>query len=243
VETRKIAKLVLVPLSILLVAWGATLRLGARADQGDLAGSPLPETVGAEWGPAGVTQAAGMARINPETDLEYLGAFRLPDEESNDTSWSYGGHGMGYYPEGDPSGLADGYPGSLFSISHPYENYVSEFTIPPPLVSPDKNVDDLPVAETLQPFTDVTEGRQTGGLTGTTLGDIQYYPQQGVQSSAKLYWAMYEYYLPEPEELMFGWCELDFANLQSQGVWRLDDFPASATSKYLFDIPQDWADV
>ncbi|MGD9100544.1 MAG: fibronectin type III domain-containing protein, partial [Anaerolineae bacterium] len=181
--------------------------------------------------------------INPESDLEYLGAFRLPDEESNDTSWSYGGHGMGYYPLGDPGGESDGFPGSLFSISHPYQNFVSEFSIPAPVISPDKNVDDLPVATTLQSFADVTAGRQTGGLTGTTLGDIQYYPQQGAQTTDKLYWVMYEYYLPDPEEVSFGWCELDFANLQSQGTWRLDDFPFSATSKYLFDIPQGWADA
>jgi hypothetical protein len=181
--------------------------------------------------------------INPESDLEYLGAFRLPDEESNGTSWSYGGHGMGYYPEGDPSGPADGYPGSLFGISHPYQNFVSEFSIPAPLISPDKNVDDLPVTTTLQPFADVTAGRQTGGLTGSTLGDIQYYPRQGDQTSDKLYWVMYEYYLPDPEETWHGWCELDFSNLQSQGVWRLDDFPSAATSRYLFDIPETWADA
>jgi len=183
------------------------------------------------------------SRINPETDLQYLGAFRLPDETSNGTSWSYGGHGMGYYPEGDPAGDEDGFPGSLFSISHPYQNYVSEFSIPVPVISPGKSLGDLPVATTLQPFADVTEGRQSGGLTGATLGDIHYYPMQGAQSSDKLYWVMYEYYLPDQDEVSFGWGELDFSNLQSQGAWRLDGFPFSATSKYLFDIPRSWADA
>jgi hypothetical protein len=189
----------------------------------------------------GATAASSL--INPESDLEYLGAFRLPDEESNGTSWSYGGHGMGYYPVGDPGGESDGFPGSLFSISHPYQNFVSEFSIPAPVISPGKDVDDLPIATTLQPFADVTAGRQTGGLTGTTLGDIQYYPRQGAQATSKLYWVMYEYYLPDHDEVSFGWCELDFANLQSQGTWRLDDFPFAATSKYLFDMPRSWADV
>ena len=186
---------------------------------------------------------ADAALINPETDLVYQGAFRLPDEESNDTSWSYGGHGMGYRPDGDPSGPSDGYPGSLFGISHPYQNYVSEFTIPAPVVSTAREVSELPVATTLQTFADVTEGRQTQGLTGTTLGDIQYYPRMGGQTSAKLYWVIYEYYLPDYAEVSHGWCELDFSDLNSQGMWRLDDFAFAATSKYLFDIPAEWADV
>ena len=170
-----------------------------------------------------------------------MGAFRLPDENSNGTSWSYGGDGRGYYSWGDPGGSADGYPGSLFSISHPYQNFVSEFTIPAPLIPATKNVAELPVAATLQPFTDVTGGRQTQGLTGTTLGDIQYFPAVSSQTSAKLYWVMYEYYLPEPAEAAHGWCELDFGNLRSQGLWRLGAYPFAATSKYLFDIPSAWA--
>ena len=180
--------------------------------------------------------------INPESDLTYLGAFLLPDEESNGTSWSYGGQGMTYFDEGDPAG-SDDYPGSLFSISHPYQNHVSEFSIPEPVISADRDINDLNRAVTIQPFVDVTAGRQTGGLTGTTLGDIQYYPRQGAQTSDKLYWVMYEYYLPEPGENGHGWCELDFSDLQSLGVWRLGDFPFSATSKYLFEIPKTWADI
>jgi hypothetical protein len=76
-----------------------------------------------------------------------------------------------------------------------------------------------------------------------TLTDVQYYPRQGAQTTDKLYWVMYEYYLPEYDETSFGWCELDFSNLQSQGTWRLDDFAFSATSRYLFDVPQEWADA
>ncbi|MGY4707390.1 hypothetical protein ACVNPS_06505 [Candidatus Bipolaricaulota sp. J31] len=193
------------------------------------------------WAPA-TPISTPATLINPETDLEYLGAFRLPDEASNDTSWSYGGYGLCYRPTGDPTGSDDGFPGSLFSIGHPYQGYVSEFSIPPPAISPDRDVSDLPVARTLQPFSDVTGGRQTGGLTGTVLGDIQYYPRQGDQLSDKLYWVMYEYYLPERDAAWHGWCEVDLSNPRPQGTWRLDDFPAAATSRYLFDIPTEWAD-
>lgn len=190
----------------------------------------------------GMASSVHATLINPERDLEYLGAFRLPDENSNGTSWSYGGYGMCFYPAGDPSGPADGFPGSLFSIGHPYQGYVSEFDIPAPVISPQKDISVLPKASTLQPFADVTGGRQTGGLTGTVLGDVQYYPRQGEQEGDKLYWVMYEYYQPEPDAAWHGWCEVDLSDPRPQGTWRLDDFPAAATSRYLFDIPTEWAD-
>ncbi len=210
---------------------------------------PLPQAGSAEPVPAGREYL-----IQPE-DLEYLGAFRLPSqveglgEQCNrgyggtSYGWSYGGYGATYYPGGDPEGPDDGFPGSIFGVGHPYEGCVSEVGIPEPVISPDKDLDDLPVAESLQPFADVTGGRQTGGLTGTVLGDVQYYPRQGEQSTDKLYWVMYEYYLPEPDAAWHGWSELDLRDPRPQGTWRLDDFPAAATSRYLFDIPQEWADA
>jgi hypothetical protein len=176
------------------------------------------------------------------TDFIYLGAFRLPDETSNGTSWSYGGSGMSYYSNGDPTGGGDGYPGSLFSIGHPNQGLVSEFSIPAPIISANKNAGELPSATTLQPFAELTNGRQNGDLTGLILSDVQYYPRQGSQTSDKLYWVMYQYYMPQ-NELGHGWSELDLSQPQSQGVWRLGDFPTSTTNKYLFEIPPSWADA
>ncbi|WP_300667632.1 fibronectin type III domain-containing protein [Desulfoluna sp.] len=188
---------------------------------------------------------AAESRLQPEQDLLYLGAFKLPDEKGTVpmARWSGGGQGMTFYPKGDPHGVADGFPGSLFSISHTYANHVSEFSIPVPVISVDKNLDDLPRATTLQPFADITEGRQTLGLTGTTLVDIQYYPRQGSQATDKLYWTLYEYYMPHADTPYHGWAELDLSAPQSHGMWRLGDFPAAATSKYLFDVPATWATI
>jgi len=188
-------------------------------------------------------QAEAAECINPATDLVYLGAFRPPDEKSSGSKWEGAGGGMTYYPLGDPGGPTDGYPGSLFGVGRGSFANVSEFTIPTPFISPGKDLADLPRAETLQPFTDVTDGRQEGSLTGTNLSDIQYYPKQGSQVTDKLYWTMFEYYLPPPDKVMHGWCELDFSDLQSKGAWGLGNFPAAATSRYLFEIPQDWADA
>jgi len=52
----------------------------------------------------------GFAQLVQPADFQYLGAFRLP-EGSNGSDWNYSGYGAAYYPEGDPKGPNDGYPG------------------------------------------------------------------------------------------------------------------------------------
>jgi hypothetical protein len=180
--------------------------------------------------------------IRPENDLTYLGAFRLADETTNGTSWDYGGQGMTFYPKGDPASTDD-FPGSLFAISHVYQNYVSEFTIPQPVISSTKDVNDLNQAVTIQAFTDITGDRQTQGLTGTRLADLQYMSAMNGQSADKLYWVLYEYYMPAAEEPSFGWTGVDLANSTSYGLWRVNGENFSSTSKYLFEIPSSWADI
>ena len=51
------------------------------------------------------------AQLIQPADLVYLGAFRLPDGPE-EIGWGYSGTAMAYYPDGDPDGPADGYPGS-----------------------------------------------------------------------------------------------------------------------------------
>ncbi len=188
-------------------------------------------------------QTTSSRLIRPESDLEYLGAFRLPNEQSGGTSWSYGGGGMSYSPNGDRTGPGDGFPGSLFSIGHHAQNFVSEFDIPRPVVSSLRRVEDLPIARTLQSFGDVTAGRQTYGLTGTTLKDVQHIAADGAGDPEKLAWVMYEYYYPEPELSTLGWAGANLAEPNSRGVWHIGPFPSSATSRYLFEIPRPWADT
>ncbi len=94
--------------------------------------------------------------IQPE-DLTYLGAFRLPGE-SGGSSWEYSGYAMTYYPNGDPAGPEDGFPGSLFAVGHDQQQFVSEISIPEPIISSAKNPADLNTAVTLQPFADIRGG-------------------------------------------------------------------------------------
>ena len=91
--------------------------------------TPIPPTPGAP-------PASGQL-IQP-TDLVYQGAFRLPDVPGDDEhswKWSNWASAMAYYPDGDPAGPADGYPGSIFGVGHDQTQYVSEINIPIPMIS------------------------------------------------------------------------------------------------------------
>lgn len=73
-------------------------------------------------------------RIQPG-DLRYVGAFRLPDCSQKEASWEYSGEALTYCPVGDPDGPDDGFPGSLYGVGHDWKQYVSEISIPVPIIS------------------------------------------------------------------------------------------------------------
>jgi hypothetical protein len=177
-------------------------------------------------------------RTQPE-DLTYLGAFRLPEDAPEDIGWSYSGHAMAYYPDGDPDGPDDGFPGSIFGTGHDWYQYISEISIPPPVISPSHNPADLNVATTLQPFTDV-RGEMFGYLEQLHAG-LAYLPPQDAQSSGKLVSCWGQHFQEGEFGPSHGWCELDLSNPQVAGPWYIDELPVYVTNNYLFPIAPDWA--
>jgi hypothetical protein len=176
-------------------------------------------------------------RIHPE-DLTYLGAFRLP-EGSGGSNWDYSGHGLTYYPAGDPEGPDDGFPGSLYGYGHDHHLMVSEMTIPIPVAV--ENLNELNTATTLQPFADITEGLFDPATADLPRAGIEYLPAQGDQTTGKLHfvWGQhFQYFDPS-----HGWSELDLSNPQPMGLWVFNGFTNYATSDYVFEIPEAWANA
>ncbi len=185
---------------------------------------------GAAWG--GLVQPS---------DLEYLGAFRLPGA-SGGSSWEWSGGGLAYHPDGDPGGAGDGFPGSLFGIGHDWHNYVSEIKIPAPVISAGKNPAQLNSAGTLQPFAN-PRGSITipGDEYDFIRGGLECLPVRGDQDSGKLYftWGMHYNY---ERVVTHGWCSLDLANPNPAGLWYVGPHRIhSEVNDYLFSIPSDWA--
>ena len=179
-------------------------------------------------------------RIQP-SDLIYRGAFRLPAGTSDVKTWAWGGYAMTYYPGGDANGPTDGYPGSIYGAGHAWEHQISEISIPAPIISASKTVNELNTATTLQGFQDVMNVSNLE-IPRTA---IAYLPAQGSQSTDKLHIA-WGYHMQEPPaNETHAWGELNLANFQRQGDWHLAGLPIynqnMSTNDYMSDIPAAWA--
>lgn len=210
---------------------------GANGDNGDNGGNGGN---GQNGGNGGNGDEGGMTVPLLPSDLEYRGAFRLPDA-SGVSSWEWGGDALAYYPDGDPGGAPDGHPGSLYGVGHAHDKHVSEISIPAPVIS--AGLGDLNTATTLQPFRDVRAGvGSLHVLQEIVRVGIEYLPSQWPQTTGKLYLCWGAHYQEEVERVASHmWCELNLTN--SAGAWWIGDYSPYSVNDYMFEIPQGWAAV
>jgi hypothetical protein len=219
-----------------VVAHGA---VGAPAVSATPAATATPLATPSPTATPTLTPITSEQLIQP-TGLTYVGAFRLPDGPE-EIGWAYSGAAMTYYPHGDPDGPADGYPGSIFATGHDWNQYVSEISIPVPIISPDKDVEDLNTATTLQDFQNI-RGDLFGEFELPRVG-LEYLPAQGEQTTDKLYFCWAQHMGETETNPSHGWCELDLSNPQTAGAWRIGDYWNYVTTDYIFAIPQQWANA
>jgi hypothetical protein len=182
--------------------------------------------------------ASDASRIQPK-DLVYRGAFRLPDGPE-EYAWGWSGQGLAYYPAGDAGGGDDGHPGSLFGVGHDWHQYVSEVSIPRPVLSRSKNLDELNTARTLQKFQDI-RGGMLQDLEQARAG-LAYLPAQEGQTAGKLYFCRGPHMHETQTVPSHGMCEVDLSEPDPAGPWRIGGLWTYVTTDYIFPIPDDWAD-
>jgi len=182
------------------------------------------------------------AQLIQPSDLVYQGAFRLPAGDGSDArSWSWGGDARGaatYYPNGDPTGLNNGYPGSIFATGQGAHHHISEISIPVPVISNSKNLSELNTATTLQSFQDVRGG--LGGYLELIRTGLEYLPAQGSQTSGKIH-VCWGQHFQEESDATHGWFNLDLSNPQRVGLWYIDNQSPYSVNEYIFEIPGSWA--
>lgn len=183
------------------------------------------------------------ALIDPH-DLEYLGAFRLPEGRERPFTFEYGGSAMTFRPDGDSSGEQDGFPGSLFITGHDRMAYgelldgsqVAEVSIPAPRRS--KDLSALNRAIFLQDFQDVARG---------FFANLDEIPRIGMQfldtpeTGPKIHLAWGQH-LQEADEPSHAWFDPDLSEARLQGEWHIGNQPVYAVNGYLFEIPDEWAE-
>lgn len=174
------------------------------------------------------------------THLAYQGAFACPSGED----WAYGGHALAYYPEGDPTGPADGHPGSLYVAAHAWHDLVGEITIPAPVRS--DTFEDLPTASVLRSPTDITAGWKDN----CTYNDACMYREVDglayLSNVGKIVWNLRDWYnVAAYDQDSLGWSNPDMTG--AQGVWHIGERPSgddvfhnAKTCNYLFKAPQSF---
>jgi len=179
--------------------------------------------------------------IDPQKDLEYVGAFRFPPVGSTPGSqWNYRFGDIVYYAPGDPNNI-DGdtdFPGSLYAFGYRKDGKVAEMSIPTPVNS--KNVHDLPESQTLQSFHEV-RASNTPGSSDLGAPGLAYIP-----SKDTFYYTFNDNFnVSYKKKLSHGSFKPDFSDIQ--GLWWIGEKndlyhpPYYAYSKFMSTIPQDWA--
>lgn len=189
-----------------------------------------------------------QAGLIQPSDFEYLGAFRLPEVSSDYPAiWDWSGQAMTYYPQGDPYGQSDGFPGSLFLTGIDTENWVSEISVPVPLIS--SEVNNLPIAQTLQPFKDIRGGLFSNFTEIPRVG-LEYLSAKPGQDKGKLYLTWGQHFHEDPYTAVgptHAWCDLDLSKPNTKGAWWVGTREENENgfiyrvNDYLFSIPENWA--
>jgi hypothetical protein len=168
--------------------------------------------------------AAASDPLLQQPDLQYLGAFKLPQGTIGGSRFSYGGTTMAYNPA----------KSSLFIVGHDWDQMVAEITIPEPVNS--TNIADLNVATVLQPFTDPSEGKMATVDNGTIkVGGL-------LVSNGKLYGSVYSYYDADGSQVLSHYVSsLDLSQTGDvQGMYQVGTVGAGFVSGYMTHIPSDW---
>ena len=182
-----------------------------------------------------------------EDDLTYLGAFVVPIDEVNGSSFEFGGEVSAFNPFGDPSS-DDGFDGSLFLSGHPRRQPgIAEVAIPPPALH-DGTPDELPVAEFVAPFADITGGRGMAEVGSRDVGGQDEFRYGGLEvvdgaDGPRLHWSIWQYNNVGPHNVPgHGHSSLDLDAPDPQGPWFLGDHDNRLTAGYLFSVPDSFAE-
>lgn len=174
--------------------------------------------------------------VSPD-EIEYLGAFRLPDE------FFWGGEDIAYRSDGDATGPGDGFPGSLFvtNVNQPENGLVGEVSIPAAMTV--NRFDELPVADMLRAPVNVRPPQ----IDAWDFVDIWRMGLEYLTAEQRLYSAWSVHYTVTGEKHANISCTsvTGLMTAPRLGPWNLgaaEQPPIDAqTGDWLFTLPASWA--
>jgi len=208
----------------------ATALIGARFRHSRLLTRALPAVFSAPKAahlPPPPPTAAGKGPLVQSSNLVYEGAFRVPGDTINGTSFAYGGTALGFNPARQ----------SLFIVGHDWHQKVAEISIPD--IRHSSALLRLGTATVLQPFTDVTEGKmgQVGPNTVKVGGLLPYRGQ--------LYLSAYVYYDGAGTQMVSHFVSTPdlAASGDARGPYQVGTLGAGFVSGYFGVVPPAWQDA
>ncbi|HDP94434.1 MAG TPA: hypothetical protein ENN40_03630 [Candidatus Aminicenantes bacterium] len=178
-------------------------------------------------------------RLRPD-DLEYLGAFRMPQNTPGDTwEWSGAAGGLSYRCDGDPHGKMDGYPGSLFATGHAWRMQVAEISIPAPEFPLNRDAGSLPPAETIQSFHAVPGRLIDVERMEILRAGLEFVPRGVGGTASRLFFCWAEHF--QDNGPSHGSCDPDLPVPDTAGPWWVSQVDIYAANDYLFSIPEQWS--
>jgi len=184
------------------------------------------------------TTALAGEKLLDLTDLEYLGAFRVPQGDYGSPQYSgfnFGGTALTYNP----------YHNSLFLTGHSHHQLVAEVSIPPLVNS--TVIDELNTASVLQSFADPTEGNRTHLGTGGDEANTSGVPLGGfLVWKDKLIGTAYGYYDAGSEVKLSHFISgLDLSVVGDfKGMYQVGEAPVTRNPAfvdgYMAKIPAPW---
>lgn len=186
---------------------------------------------------AAAISLAGEKRLS-QSDLTYLGAFRVPQGDYGSPQYSgfnYGGTALTYNPNRN----------SLFLVGMPWYQLTAEVSIPQPVIS--TNISTLNTATVLQSFADVTEGNRSnlgaGGVpvetSGTPLGGFLVWGDKLVGTAYGYYDAGWTVVLSHFSSGLDLSASGDFRGMYQVGDTSAVPNPAFIDG-YMAEIPAQW---
>lgn len=162
-----------------------------------------------------------------EADLDYVGAFRVPQGKIGNVgqaTFGYGGTAPAYNPANN----------SLFLVGHDYDQAIAEISIPE--IIDTTRIGDLRIASMLQPFTAIQSRVPDFSLSGETkIGGLQVVNNQLVGT-------FYEYYDANGDAVdsHFKLDTLNLATARVTGLNQVGNFGGGFVGGYMTPIPAEW---
>ena len=166
-----------------------------------------------------------------QSNLEYLGAFRVPTDTIGESSIAYGGTAIAFNPANN----------SLFIAGHPHDRAVAEIAIPNTL-SKDTSISRLTSATFLQPFTKILP--KIPNIPSNLHADYTAIGGMMVHNG-QLVGTLYHTYdsSGSVRDSHFKLSSTNLASATATGLYRLGDMGGGFVGGAMAAIPKEWQSV